>query len=198
MPRALPRSFFARDVLEVAPDLLGRHLVRGDVVLRITEVEAYRWPGDTACHARSGRTDRNAPLWGPPGRAYVYLCYGLHNMLNVVTGADGDAQAVLVRACEPIAGLPTIRRRRGGKDGPVLLTGPGKIGQALRLDTRWSGQPLYGGADLRIEPGGPADAIAVGPRVGIDYAEPDHRALPWRFAIARSVWVTARGSLREP
>jgi DNA-3-methyladenine glycosylase len=185
-------------VLDVAPDLLGRHLVHEDVVLRITEVEAYRWPGDTACHARSGRTERNAPLWGPPGRAYLYLCYGLHHMLNVVTGSDGEAQAVLVRACEPVAGLAKIRRRRGGKNGPVLLTGPGKIGQALRLDTRWSHHPLYTYTSdgLRIEPGSPPRSILVGPRVGIDYADAEHRALPWRFADADTRWVTQRTTLK--
>jgi DNA-3-methyladenine glycosylase len=195
MTRALPRSFFARDVLEVAPDLLGRHLRLGDVVLRITEVEAYRWPGDTACHARSGRTERNAPLWGPPGRAYVYLCYGLHHMLNLVTGDDGEAQAVLVRAAEPVAGLATIRRRRGGKDGPVLLTGPGKIGQALGLDTTWSHRAVYGKDGLLVLPGDPPRDVLVGPRVGIDYAEPAHRRLPWRFAVAGSPWVTERRTL---
>ena len=186
----LPLSFFARDVLEVAPDLIGRHLRHGPVVLRITEVEAYRWPGDTACHARSGLTVRNAPLWGPPGRAYVYLCYGLHHMLNVVTGEDGSAQAVLVRAAEPVAGLEEIRCRRGGKSGPVLLTGPGKVGQALALDTSWSTHPLTRPGGLTVHEGTPPARMAVGPRVGIDYAEPEHRALPWRFADADSSWVT--------
>ena len=197
MTRALSRSFFARDVLQVAPDLLGRHLQLHEVVLRITEVEAYRWPGDTACHARAGCTGRNAPLWGPPGRAYVYLCYGLHYMLNVVTGDEGEAQAVLVRAAEPVRGLPTIRRRRGGKDGPVLLTGPGKIGQALGLDTSWSHRPVYGRDGLRVLAGDPPGEVLVGPRVGIDYAEPAHRRLPWRFAVAESAWVTERKTLRR-
>ncbi|MCA9655140.1 MAG: DNA-3-methyladenine glycosylase [Myxococcales bacterium] len=196
MSRPLPRSFFARDVLEVAPDLLGRHLCRDGVVLRITEVEAYRWPGDTACHARSGLTERNAPLWGPPGRAYVYLCYGIHNMLNVVTGADGEAQAVLIRACEPVAGLEEIERRRGGATGPASLAGPGKIGQALDLDTGWSHHPLDRPGGLFIRAGDPPASIATGRRIGIDYAEPEHRCLPWRFADAESAWVTHRRALR--
>ena len=126
----VPRSFFARDALEVAEDLLGARLQRGAVGLRITEVEAYRWPGDTANHGRHGKTERNAALWGPPGTVYIYLCYGVHHLLNLVTGADGEAAAVLVRACEPLTGLPTIRRRRGGRKGPALLTGPGKLNQA--------------------------------------------------------------------
>ncbi|MCH9679998.1 MAG: DNA-3-methyladenine glycosylase, partial [Deltaproteobacteria bacterium] len=111
MPAPLPLRFFARDVLDVAPALLGQHLHRDGVTLRITEVEAYRWPGDTACHARAGRTERNDAIWGPPGRAYVYLCYGIHTMLNVVTGSDGEAQAVLIRSCAPVDGLDVIERR---------------------------------------------------------------------------------------
>ncbi|MCX4247262.1 DNA-3-methyladenine glycosylase [Paraliomyxa miuraensis] len=202
MPRPLPLRFFARDVLEVAPALLGQLLCRDGVVLRITEVEAYRWPGDTACHARSGRTERNDALWGPPGRAYVYLCYGVHTMLNVVTGADGDAQAVLIRSCEPVEGLPTIQARRGGqtrsRSGPALLAGPGKVGQALDLHTDWSGHPLHRPGDLYLCPGPTPAEIARGPRVGIDFAEPEHQRLPWRFADASSRWVTQRGGLRPP
>ena len=195
MPRPLPREFFARDVLQVAPALLGQHVRHGKVVLRITEVEAYRWPGDTACHARAGKTERTAALFGPPGRAYVYLCYGLHQMLNLVTGEDGVAQAVLIRAAEPVDGLATIRRRRRGKDGPVLLTGPGKVGQALGIDTSFTGDAVHRAGGLVVEPGPPPEAIAVGTRIGIDFAEPAHRALPWRFAIAGSTWVTHRRGL---
>jgi len=191
----LPRSFYARDALDVARDLIGAHVVRGDVVLRVTEVEAYRWPGDTACHARHGRTERNDALWGPPGCAYVYLCYGMHHLLNFVTGADGEAAAVLIRACEPVAGLATIRRRRGGKDGPVLLTGPGKVGAALGLDTSWCGHALYRAGGLEVRRGAPARRIAAGPRIGVDYADPEHRDAPWRLADADSAWVTHPGRL---
>jgi DNA-3-methyladenine glycosylase len=196
MAGSLPQEFFARDVLEVAPALLGQLVCRDEVVLRITEVEAYRWPGDTACHARAGRTARTEALWGPPGHAYVYLCYGVHSMLNIVTGADGEAQAVLVRACEPVEGLPLVQARRGGKNGPGLLAGPGKVGQALALDTAWSGHPLYQPGGLIVCPGAAPAAIAVGPRIGIDFAAPEHRSLPWRFADAGSRWVTKRAELR--
>lgn len=205
MAEPLPLCFFARDVLTVAPALLGQHLCRAGVVLRITEVEAYRWPGDTACHARSGRTERNDAIWGPPGRAYVYLCYGIHNMLNVVTGADGEAQAVLIRACEPVEGLIEIKRRRGDKEGPVLLAGPGKIGQVLELDPSWCHHALHEPGGLTLCAGTAPSAIAVGPRVGIDYADPEHVALPWRFSDAGSRWVTHRkglmaweGTVNEP
>jgi DNA-3-methyladenine glycosylase len=191
----LPRSFYSRDALDVARDLLGAHLARGGVVLRVTEVEAYRWPGDTACHARHGRTARNDALWGPPGRAYVYLCYGVHHLLNLVTGEDGDAAAVLIRACEPVAGLATVRRRRGGKDGPVLLTGPGKVGAALGLDTSWSGHVLHRAGGLEVRRGTPPRRVVAGPRIGVDYADPEHRDLPWRLADADSEWVTHPGRL---
>lgn len=191
----LARSFYARDVVVVARELLGKVLRHGSVAVRITETEAYRWPGDTACHARSGRTARNAAIWGPPGHAYVYLCYGLHHMLNLVTGDDGDAAAVLVRACEPVAGLSTIRRRRGGKDGPVLLTGPGKVAQALALDTSFTHHPLYRRGALTVEDAAAPAGVLVGTRIGIDYALPEHRALPWRFAVADSPWVTQRAGL---
>jgi len=194
----LPRSFYERDVVVVARELLGKVLRHGDVALRITETEAYRWPDDTACHARSGRTARNEAIWGPPGRAYVYLCYGLHHMLNIVTGRDGEAAAVLVRACEPVRGLPIVRRRRGGKDGPVLLTGPGKVAQALALDTSFSHHPLYRRGGLTVEDGPAPAGILVGTRIGIDYALPEHRVLPWRFADAGSAWVTQRAGLRRP
>ncbi|MCK6459781.1 MAG: DNA-3-methyladenine glycosylase [Planctomycetes bacterium] len=192
----LPRSFYARDALEVAPELLGALVVRGGVTLRITEVEAYRWPDDTACHGRHGKTERNAALWGPPGTAYVYICYGIHPMLNLVTGAEGEAQAVLVRACEPVRGLATIRRRRGGISGHALLDGPGKVGAALALTVRLSGRRLYEKGPLEVHRGEPPAQVLAGPRVGIAYALPTHRAAPWRFAADGTRWVSRRNSLR--
>src|SRR6476646_9919401 len=98
MAAILPQSFYARDALLVAEALLGMHLQRDGIVLRITEVEAYRHPNDSASHCRMGRTARNAPMWGPPGHAYVYLCYGIHCLLNLVTGQEGEGAAVLIRA----------------------------------------------------------------------------------------------------
>lgn len=194
--KLLPRAFFARDAVQVARDLVGKHLRRGRVILRITEVEAYRWPGDTACHARAGRTRRNDALWGPPGRAYVYLCYGLHHMLNLVTGEEGTAAAVLVRSCEAVAGQAIIRRRRGGKDGPGVVVGPGNVGQALAVDTRWSGHVLYRSGGLTVHDGQPVRNLLAGPRVGVDYAAPAHRRLPWRFASEESACVSHRSGLR--
>jgi DNA-3-methyladenine glycosylase len=189
-------DFFARDVLDVARDLIGRTLQRDGVVLRITETEAYKWPGDTACHAKAGPTERTAPLFGPPGRAYVYLCYGVHNLLNLVTGADGEAQAVLIRACAPVEGLEMIHARRGGRNGPSSLNGPGKVGAALALDTSWSHHDVTCPGGLEVGPGEPSAGLLVGPRIGIDYALPEHRDLPWRFAEADSPWVGHRKRLR--
>ena len=114
MNALLDADFFDRDTVEVARDLLGKHLRRDEVVLRITEVEAYPWPDDSANHCFKGPTARNEAMWGPPGHAYIYLCYGIHHMLNLVTQAEGCGAAVLIRACEPVAGLKTISHRRGG------------------------------------------------------------------------------------
>ncbi|NVB39981.1 DNA-3-methyladenine glycosylase [Pseudenhygromyxa sp. WMMC2535] len=195
----LPQSFCAREVEALARTLLGCRLQRGEVVLRITEVEAYAGPEDTASHARAGETPRTAVMWGPAGRVYVYLCYGIHNMLNISAGEAGRASAVLIRACEPLAGLEQVRARRGGKTGPTLLDGPGKVGAALELDTSWSGHPLYEPGELVLagpEPDWQNPGLLVGARVGIDFAAPEDRDRPWRFALADNPWVGHRKLLR--
>lgn len=197
--RIMSPDFFQIDALELAPLLLGKFLRRDDVVLQITEVEAYR-PNDSACHGRSGITPRTAPIFGPGGHAYVYLCYGLHMMLNVVADKEGNGAAVLIRASAPVAGLKTIQQRRGQiTEKPVLLTGPGKVGQALGLTTEWSNHPLYEPGGLELIDGPKPENIVVGPRVGIDYALPEHVSALWRFAIAGSPWTSApKSTLRPP
>jgi len=185
------RAFYARPVAEVARELLGAHLRHGPVTLRITEVEAYGTP-DTASHTRFGRTRRNAAMWGPPGHLYVYLCYGVHQMVNVVCEVEGQGAAVLIRAAEPVRGLEVIRKRRGDKTGPVLLTGPGKVGAALGIDTSWSGHDLCEPAGVGILEGGRPDGVLVGPRVGVNYAEPADRDASLRFAVADTPWVSHR------
>lgn len=192
----LPQAWYIRDIVTVAQELVGRHLKRGSVILRITEVEAYCGPEDSACHTSKGRTPRNEPMWGEGGHAYVYLCYGIHHMLNVVTG-DGDGTAVLIRSAEPVAGLKTIRERRGGKQGAVLLTGPGKVGRSLDLSTEWSGHALFEKGGLQLLEGTPAKRLVSGPRVGIDYASPNDIRAPLRFADADSEWVTQRKLLKR-
>jgi DNA-3-methyladenine glycosylase len=195
MSRLLPQSFYARDSLIVAEELLGQHIHAGDVVLRITEVEAYRHPNDSASHCRMGRTRRNAPMWGPPGHAYVYLCYGLHSLLNLVTNREGEGAAVLIRACEPVRGLELIRARRNGVSGPAQLTGPGRVSAALGIDVAFTGHRLFQRGALEVRAGAAPVAIVRGPRVGVDYADPEHRRAPWRLAIADSPWVSQRATL---
>jgi DNA-3-methyladenine glycosylase len=171
----LTQAFFARPTLEVAQELLGCVLQAGDVRLRVVETEAYL-PGDSANHSFRGKTARNAPMWGPPGHVYVYLCYGLHNMVNLVTEADGRPAAVLIRGATVLAGHDLVRARRGGR---LDLIGPGKVGQGLGLTTSSSGRAL--GVELAIHRGAPPSQVRAGPRVGIDYASPEDRAAPWRF-----------------
>jgi DNA-3-methyladenine glycosylase len=175
MPRSLKASFFDRDTRGVARDLLGCVLVVGQVHLRVVETEAYI-PGDSANHSYKGLTPRNAPMWGPPGHLYVYLCYGIHRLLNLVTEAEGRPAAVLLRAGKIEEGEALARARRGGR---LDCIGPGKLSQALGVETAWSGQPL--GERLRVLPGEPPAKIQALPRVGIDYAAPQHRDAPWRF-----------------
>ncbi|BBH07481.1 DNA-3-methyladenine glycosylase [Prunus dulcis] len=202
----LPFTVFQIDALDLAPRLLGKFLRRDDVVLQITEVEAYR-QNDSACHGRFGVTARTAPLlyiknfeFGPGGNAYVYLCYGLHTMLNVVADKEGVGAAVLIRSCAPVSGLKTIQQRRGQKtDKPVLLNGPGKIGQALGLSTEWSNHPLYTPGGLEILDGPEPEQMLIGPRVGIEYALPEHVNALWRFAVAGTSWISApKNTLRPP
>ncbi|HEX9011369.1 MAG TPA: DNA-3-methyladenine glycosylase, partial [Holophagaceae bacterium] len=156
-----------------ARSLLGCLLVRGDVVLRITEVEAYGGTGDSASHARHGRTARNAVMWGPPGHAYLYFCYGVHWMLNVASGPEGQASAVLIRGAEVVGGLETVlARRHAAKPSPALCTGPGKVAQALGLDRSFNGHDLRAEGGLELRPGPAPARILAGPRLGIAFASP--------------------------
>ncbi len=193
----LPASFYKRDARVVARELVGCVLVHGPVALRITEVEAYP-AGDTASHCRAGKTARNAPMWGPPGRAYMYLCYGIHQMLNIVTDVEGVGSAVLVRAAEIVAGEAEVVARRGWTKavGPALLAGPGRVAQALALDASFNHHALFerGGLELHM---GDEPQLAVGPRVGIDFAQPEDRDAPWRIADADSRWVSERKTLQR-
>jgi len=176
--------------------LLGQHLVHGAVTLRITEVEAYGGPEDSASHARHGRTARNAPMWGPAGHAYLYLCYGVHWMLNVVSGPAAEASAVLIRGAAVVTGLEAVRCRRGGAPaGPLLCAGPGKIAQALSLDGTLEGHDLLSPGGLELRPGPAVGQIFAGPRLGIGFASPADQALPWRFADGESPAVLKRRAL---
>lgn len=194
MPAPLPPDFYLRDTAAVARDLVGARLARAEVVLEITEVEAYRGPADTASHARAGRTARNAPMFGPVGRAYVYLCYGIHSMLNVVAHRPDEAGAVLIRSARVLEGQATVADRRGGREGPDAVAGPGKVGAALALDVGWSHHDLTAPGGLELWPGERPELVA-GPRVGIDYAAETDRTAPLRFARRGCPAVSHRRSL---
>jgi DNA-3-methyladenine glycosylase len=191
----IPGSFYLRPVEIVARELVGQHLCRDGILLRITEVEAYGGPEDSASHARHGQTPRNAPMWEAGGRAYIYFCYGMHHMLNLVTGPAGEAAAVLIRACEPVTGLEEVQARRGGLEGPELLAGPGRVAQALALDRTFNDHPLFEAGGLELRKGKVPERILVGPRVGIDFADPEDRGAFRRFAAADTRWVTRRREL---
>jgi len=191
-PRPLPPAFFARDTVVVAQALLGQLLVSvvggRRCLARIVETEAYVGPHDPACHAAGWRrTPRNEALYGPPGRAYVYFTYGMHWCVNVVTEPRGYPAAVLLRAAEPLAGLPAMRRRRGGVEDAVLAAGPARLTQALGIDRRLDGhdlaaRPLWIAAGSRV----PQRRIVAGPRIGIRVAT------DWklRFWVADSPFVS--------
>lgn len=189
----LPRPFFARDAATVARDLLGTTLCverpggGGTARVRVVETEAYVGPHDAACHARAGRTPRTDVMFGPAGHAYVYLVYGMHDMLNVVTGAEGEGEAVLVRAAEPVSGVP------GRTDGP------GRLCKALHVTVAGhDGLDLCTRDRLWFEAGRRPEAVSVGPRVGIDYAG-DWAEAPLRFwdADSRHVSRTRRSAPRS-
>ncbi|MBI3132353.1 MAG: DNA-3-methyladenine glycosylase [Acidobacteria bacterium] len=185
------KRILAGPVEDAARGLLGCELVREDVVLRIVEVEAYAGPEDTASHARHGRTARNAPMWGAPGRAYLYFCYGMHWMLNVVTGPEGVASAVLIRGAEVLAGMDTVlARRRAAKPSAQICAGPGKVAQALGLARESDGLDLLRAEGLHLRPGLTPGAILSGPRVGIGFAVEPDRLRSWRFALAGSPAVS--------
>jgi DNA-3-methyladenine glycosylase len=180
----LSGDFFARSVHQVAPDLIGVSLLVDGVGGRIVEVEAYD-EEDPASHGYRGRTARNATMFGAPGHAYVYRSYGIHWCLNLVCGEEGVAEAVLIRALEPIAGLDRQRERRGVDDVRALCSGPGKLCQALNITRDHDGLPLDRPPFelLRRET---APEIATGPRVGITRAT----ELSWRYALAGSPYLS--------
>jgi DNA-3-methyladenine glycosylase len=182
----LGRDFFARSVHEVAPELIGAELLVGGVGGTIVEVEAYDQE-DPASHGYSGRTQRNASMFGPPGHAYVYRSYGVHWCLNLVCADEGVAQAALVRALEPTSGLERMEARRGLAEPRLLCSGPGRLCQALGVTREHDGlaldEPPF---ELLARPGNPE--IATGRRIGISRAA-DY---PWRYVLAGSRFVSRR------
>jgi DNA-3-methyladenine glycosylase len=193
----LKEDFYQRkNVILIARELLGKGLftniqgvITGGIIV---ETEAYSWK-ERGCHAFGGRkTSRNAIMFEKGGHTYVYLCYGMHYLFNVVTNVEGIAEAVLIRALEPIAGIEEMKLRRGIPDNSMHLTsGPGKLSKALGISRALNGKFLLDN-EVWIEDVGKKIAkkdIDVGPRIGIDYAGEDAK-LPWRFTIKGNRWVS--------
>ncbi|MGH2468786.1 MAG: DNA-3-methyladenine glycosylase [Chloroflexota bacterium] len=168
----LPRAFYARPTLDVARELVGQLLVCGERQGRIVETEAYIGQADRACHAFHGHTKRTEVLFGPAGHAYIYLVYGMHHCLNVVTEAEGTPGAVLIRAAEPLG------------------RGPGVLCRELGLTRAHNGLDLTAGSELRILAAGCfTGEVQASPRIGVDYAG-EWAAKPWRFTIPGNRWVS--------
>jgi DNA-3-methyladenine glycosylase len=184
--KPLKRSFFARGVLEVAPDLIGATLLVDGVGGIIVEVEAYHH-SEPAAHSFNGPTPRNLVMFGPPGFSYVYRSYGIHWCVNFVCEKEGSASAVLIRALEPTHSIPAMRRRRGLHDERALCSGPGKLCEALGITVKHSelalDQPPYALYARLKKPD-----IVTGVRIGITKAAD----LPWRYGLKGSRFVSKR------
>ena len=188
-----PQSFYNRSALEVAPDLIGALLIHHDpqsppntppLIGVITETEAYCGQEDQACHARVGRTQRTAPMFGPPGHAYVYFTYGMHWLFNCVTQPIGEPHAVLIRAVEPLNHHPLIQSRRGKQPRKQWTNGPAKLTQAFNiqvdynnLDLTTSHTPLYLAPCIQTNPA----QLLTSPRIGLFTVPEPWKSLPWRF-----------------
>ncbi|MFF7390048.1 DNA-3-methyladenine glycosylase [Streptomyces scabiei] len=192
----LAREFFDRPVLEVAPDLLGRVLVRttpeGPIELRLTEVEAYDGANDPGSHAYRGRTARNGVMFGPPGHVYVYFTYGMWHCMNLVCGPEGRASAVLLRAGEITEGVDLARKRRiSARNDKELAKGPARLATALEVDRALDGTDACAPepTPLTVLTGTPAssDQVVSGPRTGVSG---DGGVHPWRFWIANDPTVS--------
>jgi DNA-3-methyladenine glycosylase len=182
----LDAAFFDRSVHLVARDLIGCRLFHEGCGGVIVETESYE-RDDPACHAYVGLTARTEVLFGPPGRAYVYLSYGIHSLLNAVAEPEGEAAAVLIRALQPTAGLETMRARRGERPDRDLCSGPGKLTEALGIDLGANGADLLSQPFLLLAPeSGWAEEVLTGPRVGITKAV----ERPWRFCAAGNPCVS--------
>lgn len=187
-------AFLERPVLEAAPLLLGAVVRHDGVAVRITEVEAYDGENDPGSHAGRGSTPRSAVMFGPSGRLYVYLTYGMHFCANVVCGPEGQASAVLLRAGEVVEGVDVARQRRGTKVERELARGPGRLCSALNIRLKENRTDLLAGP-VTLEPGDPVDPslVSTGPRVGLRLAAD----LPWRFWLTGDPTVSAYRAAKD-
>jgi DNA-3-methyladenine glycosylase len=182
--KRLTKAFFRRSVHEVAPDLIGAMLLCNGVGGRIVEVEAYHHT-DPAAHSFRGQTARNAVMFGPPGFVYIYRSYGIHWCMNFVCEPAGSASAVLIRALEPTAGLPLMRRRRGLAAERLLCAGPGRVCEALGITAAHNGLALDEPPFTLFARTGEVDVVA-GPRIGITKAAEK----PWRYGLKGSAFLS--------
>jgi len=193
----LVQAFFIRkNVTLIARQMLGKVLVSNICNQKtsgmIVEVEAYS-SKERGSHAYRGMTMRNEVMFEEGGRAYVYLCYGVHQMFNVVTNERGKADAILIRALEPLSGIETMMERVGTRSSVKITSGPGKLTKAMGIDRKWNGEDLEKNViwvedhGIRIK----RTDIVSGPRIGIDYAGDDAR-LPWRFTIRENKWISGK------
>ena len=171
--KRLGPAFYKKDVLEIAPSLIGKILVRKlptgeELRFRITETEAYRGEEDSACHAKSGKTNRTKTLYEKGGCAYIYLCYGVHHLLNVVTGSENQPQAALIRGVES-------------------YNGPGKLTKAMRITKDLNGIDLTESEEIWIEDDGTKPEYVTGKRIGIDYADEYYKNIEWRFTAPSEI-----------
>jgi DNA-3-methyladenine glycosylase len=195
--KKLPLSFYLhQDVVGIAKDLLGKILVtawNGEITSgRIVETEAYAGEEDKASHASKGRTDRTEVMYAGGGRAYVYLCYGIHQMFNIVTAAEGEPHAVLVRAVEPLKGKAIMLQRTGKKTWDHSITsGPGRVGKAFGFHTSQCGLSLTSDELYIADDGFPVaeEDIVSSPRIGVDYAG-EHAAWHYRFYLRDNPYVS--------
>ncbi len=192
----LTQSFFGQDVLTVAELLIGKLLIRNiegqEIVCRVVETEAYSGPEDKACHAYGGRrTKRTEIMFASGGVAYIYLIYGMHYCLNIITGPAGKPEGALIRAVKPLTGLDIIKKNRcpAPKRRQDLTNGPGKLCQALKIDKALYGYNVAEGKDLFFRQDGWAGKIVRSPRINIDYAEEYTNKL-WRFYMADNKYVS--------
>ena len=190
----IERSFFERDTLTVARELIGQVITAespdGTVRGVIVETEAYLGTRDDAAHTYKGRTERTVPLFGPKGCAYVYMIYGMYYCLNISAGLGEDPDCVLIRALRPAEGLDLMAGRRRTDKAPALCSGPGKLCMAMGIGREDSGEDLCSGAGrMYLEYGDPPEKVAATPRIGIDYAEKCRGEL-WRCIEEGSPWVS--------
>jgi DNA-3-methyladenine glycosylase len=181
----LGQKFFNQPTVELAQALLGKYLVHGDLRGMIVETEAYLYHDDPGCHASRGPTARNAPMFGPAGRTYVYFIYGMYHCLNIVSGKTGEGEAVLIRALEPVAGIELMQKRRKTKKLENLCNGPGKLTQAFGITRKHNNRSLIDGG-LQIHAGRVKPEICSSKRIGLSAGQ----ELELRFFIKGSRFVS--------